>query len=455
MSNTLVFSVLALLVTLGVLISFHEFGHFWVARRLGVKVLRFSIGFGKPLWMRRGGVDGTEFAVAAIPLGGYVRMLDEREGEVLPGELHRAFNRQSVWARIAIVAAGPIFNFIFAILAYSLMFMVGVTGLRPLLDAPAPDSIAAAAGIQAGDLIVAVDDHPTPTLDAALLALVDRSMAGEIIEVQVKDGDERPRVRVLDLRGTEPISEPGQLLTNLGLVPWRPRFPAVIDKLKPDGVAQRAGLQAGDRILRVDREPMKTWQQWAEYVRARPGQVLMVDIERAGQERTLEVIPEAIATDQGTIGLIGAYAWVPEDVTAAMTVTLRHGPLMAVSQAVNKTWEMSLFTLRMLGRMLIGKASLENISGPITIAQFAGQSASIGWVSFLSFLALVSISLGVLNLLPVPILDGGHLLYYAIEVIRGRPLSEAAQNLGQRVGLVVLLMLMSLALFNDVARLLS
>ena len=454
MSNTLI-SVLALIVTLGVLISFHEFGHFWVARRFGVKVLRFSIGFGKPLWLHRGRVDGTEYALAAIPLGGYVRMLDEREGEVSTAELPRAFNRQSVWARMAIVVAGPLFNFLFAIFVYSMMFMIGVAGLRPIMDAPSPGSIAAAGGFQEGDLILAIDDAPTPTLESALMALVDRSMAGEVIQVQVKDSEERLRLRVLDLGGAEDVATDGQILANLGLALWRPQLPAVIEKLKPGGAGERAGFLPGDRVLAVNGQTIQTWQQWAEYVRGRPDQTLVVQIDRDGRELLIEVVPEAIETEQGRIGLIGAYGEVPAAYADALRVVVRHGPWDAVVQAVGKTWDMSVFTLRMLGRMLIGQASLENISGPITIAQFAGQSASIGWSAFLSFLALVSISLGVLNLLPIPILDGGHLFYYLIEVVKGSPLSEAAQNFGQRLGIVLLVMLMSLALFNDLARLLS
>jgi regulator of sigma E protease len=448
-------SVLALIVTLGVLISFHELGHFWVARRCGVKVLRFSIGFGKPLWLRRGRVDGTEYAVAAIPLGGYVRMLDEREGDVSPDETHRAFNRQSVWARIAIVAAGPLFNFVFAIFAYSLMFMVGVTGLRPIMDAPSPGSIAAGGGFESGDLITSVDGRPTPTMDVALLALVDRSMAREVIKVEVRDREARERLRLLDMRDAPGAAENGEILANLGLNPWRPTFPPVIDKLKAGGAAERAGLEPGDLILTVDDEPVESWQSWADYVRARPGQAFEALVERAGESLRFQVVPEAVETEQGRIGLIGAYGKVPDGLIDSYSLVVRYGPLDALVAAVAKTWDMSMFTLRMLGRMLVGTASLENISGPITIAQYAGQSASIGWTAFLSFLALVSISLGVLNLLPIPILDGGHLLYYFVEVIKGSPVSESVQNLGQRLGIVVLIMLMSLALFNDLTRLLS
>jgi len=446
---------LALIVTLGILITVHEFGHFWVARRLGVKVLRFSIGFGRPLWLRRSKVDQTEFAVAAIPLGGYVRMLDEREGEVASHELERAFNRQPVGSRIAIVAAGPLFNFAFAILAYCLMFMIGVPGMRPLLEAPVPDSIAAEGGFQAGDVITAVDGRPTPTLSTVALALVEHGLDGEVVEIQVRDQAGQQRYRSLDLRDVQDFTEDGRLLDRVGLTPWRPRLPPVIERVTSDGAAAQAGLQGGDRILAVDGQPVTEWQQWADYVRARPDQRLQAKIERAGQTMTLPVTPAAVASEQGEIGLIGAYAQVPEGLFEAQQVIVRYNPLHALGAGLSKTWEMSTFTLRMLGRMVIGQVSLENLSGPITIAQFAGQTASIGGIAFLSFLALVSISLGVLNLLPVPVLDGGHLLYYFIELVKGSPLSESMQQLGQRFGIVVLVMLMTVALVNDVARLLG
>ncbi|NJN45199.1 MAG: RIP metalloprotease RseP [Candidatus Competibacteraceae bacterium] len=452
MSDVLI-SLLALVVTLGLLITFHEFGHFWVARRLGVKVLRFSIGFGKPFWLRRGRVDDTEFAVTAIPLGGYVRMLDEREGDVDPQERDRAFNRQPVSARIAIVAAGPIFNFLFAIAVYALMFMIGVPGLRPLLEQPPVDSLMAQAGFRQGDLIIAVDDQITPTLRDVSLALLDRAMASDSIVVQVQDTDQRMLSRTLDLSALPNARQADQLLEQLGLVMQQPRLPAVIAEVQDDGAAQQAGLQAGDRVVSVDGQPITDWQQWAGVVRQRPNMSLNVGIERDGVEYAFTVIPDLIETEQGAIGRVGALVRMPDDFADNVRIVIRYGPIQAFGEAVAKTWEMALFTLRMLGRMLIGKASLENISGPITIAQFAGQSASIGLIPFLSFLALVSISLGVLNLLPVPILDGGHLLYYFIELVKGSPLPEFAQELGQRVGIVLLVMLMGLAFFNDLARL--
>lgn len=456
MSNSLI-SLLALIVTLGVLITVHEFGHFWVARRLGVKVLKFSIGFGKPIW-RRLGKDGVEYIIAALPLGGYVKMLDENESEVEipPADLPQAFNRQPVSSRIAIVLAGPLCNLLFAILAYSVMFMVGIPGVKPLLDAPKPGSLAAAGGFQKGDLVIAIDDEPTPTLSAVMLELVDRGMAGEIIRVNVQDAEDRARIRTLDGRDAPDLAKDGLVFDRAGLTPFQPVLPAVIGQVMANGAAERAGLHAGDRIVRAGDEPIADWRQWRSFIERHPEQPFTARIERDGVEQSIEVIPDSRENGQGQrMGMIGAIADIPADLVRDAQVVVRYGPLEAVGAAVGKTWDMSLLTLRMLGRMLVGKASLDNLSGPITIAQFAGQAASAGFIAFLSMLALVSLSLGVLNLLPVPVLDGGHLLFYLIELIKGSPLSETVQNLGQRAGMVILLLLMGLALFNDFSRLLE
>ncbi len=454
MSNSLV-SALALIVTLGVLITVHEFGHFWVARRLGVKVLRFSIGFGRPLW-RRVGRDGVEYAIAVLPLGGYVKMLDEREGEVAPDERQRAFNCQPVGSRIAIVLAGPAFNFLFAVLAYAFMFMVGIPGVKPLLDEPRPKSLAEAGDFRKGDLVMAVDGKATPTLGAVMLALVDRAMTGEEIEVEVLDAGDRTRIRTLDTRESQGLADPAQVFERVGLVPWQPVLPAVIGQVMRDGAAERAGLRPGDRIVLADGKPIADWRQWREVIERHPGQAFSARIEREGVERSLELIPDAREDERGQrVGFIGAVADMPEDLARNLRVVVRYGPLDAVGAAIGKTWDISLLTLRMLGRMLVGRASLDNLSGPLTIARFAGQAASAGLIAFVSLLALVSISLGVLNLLPVPVLDGGHLLYYLIELIKGSPLSETVQNLGQQVGIAVLLLLMGLALFNDFSRIIG
>jgi regulator of sigma E protease len=445
-------SLAGLIVTLGILVTVHEFGHFWVARRLGVKVLRFSVGFGRPLW-RRQGADGTEYVVAAVPLGGYVRMLDEREAPVAEEELARAFNRQPVGRRIAIVVAGPLSNFLFAILAYSVVFMLGVSGVRPLLEAPVAGSVAARGGFQAEDLIIAVAGQPVRTVHEVSLALLEHSLDEAIIEVQVEDADDASQVRSLDLQGMRATAEQADLFAVLGLKLWP--LPAVAGEVLAGSPAERAGFLTGDRILAVDDQPIRDWSQLVEIVQRHPDQLLTVRIERDGQTRTLQVTPEPVAGAQGRRGRIGLGSQVPEAAADRLRITLQYGPLAALGQGCVKTWETSLLTLRMLGRMLIGRASLENLSGPLTIAQFAGQSVRTGWVPSIIFLALVSVSLGVLNLLPVPVLDGGHLLYYGIEWLKGSPLPERVQELGQRLGIVLLVLLMSLALFNDLARLLG
>ena len=447
-------SVLAFIVAISVLVAVHEFGHFWVARRLGVKVLRFSIGFGKPVWLRQFGKDRTEFAIAALPLGGYVKMLDEREAPVSPQDAARAFNRQSLATRSAVILAGPLFNFVFAIAAYWLMFVSGVPGLKPVLGEVTPDTVAAAAGFVANDEILSVGPSQTPTWDAATLELLDAALASKRVDIVVRQPDGTRRQLLLDFAGIDNALDKGGLLQNLGFSVWHPSVPAVIDRLVKDGPAQLAGLQQGDKVVGVDGGEVADWGAWVDYVRARPHQELNVEIERAGRRLTLALTPRAVEDNGAVIGQIGAYVQPPApQAQENMRTVLRYGPLESVGKAIGNTWEMSALTVRTLWGMLSGKASMENISGPISIAQYAGYSASIGWASFLKFLAIVSISLGVLNLLPIPVLDGGHLLYNIIEWLRGKPMSEAAQQVGQQLGILLLLMLMSIAFYNDLTRL--
>ena len=453
--NTALISLLAFIVAIGVLVTVHEFGHFWVARRLGVKVLRFSIGFGKPLWQRRFGADNTELVVAAIPLGGYVKMLDEREGEVPATELDRAFNRQPVRSRMAIVVAGPLFNFLFAIAVYWLMFVAGVPGLRPVVGAVTPDSYAEQAGIVSGDEILAVGATATPTWETTVLALLDASLGGhDAVALTVRNSQGVERHLLASFESSDQLLKKGGVLENFGLTPWQP--PAVIDRLVEDGAGARAGLQPGDRIVQADAVAISSWSRWVDYVRARPGQVIEVRVLRSGQEIMLELTPDSVADAGQTIGRIGAYVRLPDDdQRATMRVVVRYGPLQAVSEALGKTWDVTTLTLRTLWKMVSGGASVENLSGPISIAQYAGQSAVVGLAAFLGFLGIVSVSLGVLNLLPIPVLDGGHLLYYLLELVKGSPVSEAAQLLGQKIGIALLLALMSLAFYNDLIRLLD
>ncbi len=454
--NGFLISLLSFLVAIGILVAVHEFGHFWVARKLGVKVLRFSIGFGKPLWRWQKHPDDTEYVVGAIPLGGYVKMLDEREGEVAEEELPQAFNRQPVGSRIAIVAAGPAANFIFAVLAYWLVFVLGVEGLKPVVDEVSPDSPAAVAGLRHGDEIVAVDDETTPTMNSVVQALLYKAIKGESVSLRVRDrqGIERHLTLALPAVGEEKGSL--DLLEEVGITPLRPVVEPVIDEVLKGSAAERAGLRPGDRVVAIDGEPIVRWRQLVEYVQAHPGVAVILTVERApGKRLELKVVPEAVSTEQGEIGRIGAGVKPPPALPESYRAVLQYSPLKAVAEAVRKTWEMSAMTVRMLGKMLVGQASLENVSGPITIAQYAGYTAAVGLVQFIGFLAIVSISLGVINLFPVPLLDGGHLLYYFIELVKGSPLSDQAQMLGQRIGIALLVSLMALAFYNDIVRLLK
>jgi len=446
-------SLLAFVVAISILVAVHEFGHFWVARKLGIKVLRFSIGFGKPVWSCHFGRDRTEFAIAALPLGGYVKMLDEREAPVAPEERDRAFNHQSLPTRTAVILAGPLFNFIFAVLAYWLMFVSGIPGMKPVVGTVAPQTVAAAAGFIANDEIVRVGDEPVPTWDAATLELLDAALASRRVEIAVRQPDGTGRLLQIDFSKVPDALEKGGLLTNLGLSVQRPHVEAVIDRLVKGGAAQQAGLQPGDRIVAVDGSPVDDWGTWVDTVRAHPEQPLKVVVERSGETVTLDLTPKAVDDKGTTIGQIGAYVRRPPDLGNELRTELRYGPFRAIGKAFNKTGEMTALTLRSLWGMLSGRASVENISGPISIAQYAGYSASIGLASFLKFLAVVSISLGVLNLLPVPVLDGGYLLYYTLEWLRGEPLSETTQQVGQQLGILLLLGLMGIAFYNDLSRL--
>lgn len=446
-------NLLAVIVVLGLLITFHEYGHFWVARRCGVKVLRFSVGFGKPLWSR---VDrhGTEFAVAAIPLGGYVKMLDEREGPVAPEEQAQAFNRKSVWARIAIVSAGPIANFLLAFVAYWVLFVYGTTTVAPVIGDIAADSPAARGGLQSGQEIVAVEGERTPSWGEVNLKLVAAIGANGELEVTTRDSEtaspERHQVPVSDWLVRQ---DPPRPLATLGVTPWRPELPAVLGEVLDDGRAQQAGLQSGDRIVSVDDTAVEDWMAFVDRVRDNPGKTLALQVERDGERRDVMLTPAAREQEDGTaMGYIGVGVQTTEW-PERYRREIRYGPLDAVGEAVSKTGEMSLLTLDSIRKMLIGLISPSNLSGPVTIARIAGDSARNGVESFISFLAYLSISLGVLNLLPIPVLDGGHLVYYLIEAVRGRPVPEAVQAFGLRIGVALVGSLMLMALYFDLMRL--
>ena len=449
-----IYMVFAFVIAISVLVVVHEFGHYWVARRLGVKVLRFSVGFGKPIWSRRLGRDKTEWAIAAIPLGGYVKMLDEREGKVAKRDLARAFNRQSIPKRIAIVLAGPFFNFAFAILAYSFLLMAGVEGIRPVVGQVAPNSLAERAGFESGDELLSVDDYKIESWDQRRLYLYERALDRATVRFTVTDKNRLKQDRLLDLSSLSAADVGAGLLERqIGLFPSLPEPEPLIGSLEEKGVAAQAGIKVGDRIVAIDERPVTTWQAVVATISTRAGQTLKVQVERNGSTQEFSITPQAVDSGGQRIGRIGVGVQRPE-LPADIRVRVQYGPLAAIGEGIDTTWRMSSLTLKMLAKMLVLEVSTDTISGPLTIAQYAGASAQIGFERFIQFLAVVSISLGVLNLLPVPVLDGGHILFYLIEGIRGRPLSDAALHWGQQIGIVLLIALMALAFYNDFTRLL-
>lgn len=453
--SSLAFTIGAFLLAIGILVTVHEFGHFWVARRLGVRVLRFSLGFGRSLltWRRPG--DPTEYVLAALPLGGYVKMADEREEPVAPQDLPFAFNRQPLWKRTAIVLAGPLCNFLFAFLVYWLVLMAGETGTRAEIGEVPPASIAAAAGFETGDTLLRIGARPTPTWTSAWFALLNATLDGRDIPVRVRATSGQERQLVLsgaDLAGLDPGRG---LLDAIGLASGRPRLPPVLGDLMPDEPAALAGLRPGDRILRIDDQPIENWDRLVEVMQASAEQTLAVEIERAGETQRLWLRPRTALHDGQTVGRIGAAPYIPEDLLERERVLVRLGPFTAAGAAVVRVVDVSVLTLRILTRMLTGRASLDNLSSPIGIADTAGKTAAFGIEPFVKFLAVLSISLGLLNLLPIPLLDGGHLLFFGLEAALGRPLSEAAQSVGLRIGLALLIGLMSLAFYADMTRLLG
>lgn len=448
------YKVLAFLVTLGVLVVFHELGHYVVARLCGVKVLRFSVGFGRIVWSRPFGRDGTEWALSAIPLGGYVKMVDEREGDVPARDLPRAFNRQSVWRRIAIVAAGPFANLLLAVLLFAGTYMAGVPGQRAVLADAAPGTAAAAAGVRSGDLVVAVDGEPVRSwqdLRWRLMKAQGRASAVLSVEQGGPHAGDPPVQRRLDLSQLTGADWESNVPAALGLRTDL-GYP-LIAELVPGKPAERAGLVAGDRIVAIDGRPVRSPADVATVTNARAETPIVFRVERGGVTKEITVTPEATDHNGRRVGIAGLKLAVDPAVVAGLALTVRYGPFESLIQGARKTWELSVFTLKMLGRIFVGEASLKNISGPITMADFAGQSAQAGVLVFVGYLALISISLGVLNLLPVPLLDGGHLLYYFAEIFKGSPVSDRAFEVGQRIGMAMLAVLMALALFNDVSRL--
>jgi regulator of sigma E protease len=453
--SELPFYLAAFAVVIGVLIIFHEYGHYAVARLCGVKVLRFSIGFGHVLWQRRFGRDGTEWAISAFPLGGYVKMLDEREGDVAPEEAHRAFNRQSVGRRSLIVAAGPAANFLLAILLYWGIFMYGSNELQPILGTPPDGSPAAMAAITNGEQVRSVDRQPVATWDDFRWLLLQKAVGQESADLEVINEHGEIAVRRLFLAAAGEQGWEGDALERLGIAFYRPQLPAVIGRLVAGGAAERAGMQAGDRVLALDSQAISLWHELVIHVREAAGRPIRVDFERAGLPMTVEVMPETVTERGREVGKIGVAVAETGEIRRDIRVFVSYGIFDAGAKALAETWEKSVFSLVMLGKMLTGDVSWKNLSGPVTIADYAGQSARLGLDYYIKFMALVSISLGVLNLLPIPVLDGGHLMYHMIEVVRRRPLSERAMGIAQQIGLSLLFALMAFAFFNDFNRLFS
>lgn len=440
-------SLIFFLIALAILIIIHEYGHFWVARRCGVKVLRFSVGFGKPIWQKVG-KDGTEYVLAPIPMGGYVKMLDEREMPVSEEQAQFAFNRQSLAKRVAIVSAGPIANLLFAVLAYWILLVVGVSGIKPVINDVRPASIAAEAGLHAGDEILQIDGNDTPTWNSVYKALIQKAEYGEKIDITVSSTSiKQEHSLILPQVGLEQV---GNILEQIGIEPLRPSIKPILGEVMPGSPAEKAGLKAGDMLVSAQQETIPSWNQWVELIQASAGKTLDIELLRDGDRLGLTLIPETGEDSKGRIGAAvdASQTAIPQELQAE----LRYGPIEAIKYAVIQTWDFSSSTLKSLWGMVTGKVSTDNLGGPISIAQIAGSSAEQGVMSFISFLAMISITLGILNLLPIPMLDGGHLAMFAFEAVRGKPLSDTMQVQIQKVGFLVLIMVMFIAFFNDLSR---
>lgn len=448
------YTIFHFIVAIGILVSFHEFGHFWVARKAGVKVLRFSVGFGKVIWAYQKTADSTEYVLSAIPLGGYVKMADEREDEVKEEDLPYAFNRQSLLTRMAIVAAGPIFNLILAVFLFWTVFVIGEIGMRPVIGEIEAGTLAAEAGFEKGEEIISINDEATVTWTEAISVLFSHAMQGEQeISIAVKNINEINLIHLLRL-SEQDTQEPEVFYKRLGLRPSTPSLKPIIGKVFEQGSAKTAGLLQGDLIITADDEPISDWMQWVEYIRSHPEISIQLLIERDGIHIPLTLIPERIENEEQDFGRIGATVYVPEELKNYLRVEYSLPPLDALIKAIVRVGSYSVTTLQMMGKMLIGETSAKNLSGPIGIAQYAGKSAEMGLVHFLKFLAIVSISLGVLNLLPIPVLDGGHLMFFIIEGIKGSPVSEKIQIYFQQLGILMLMSLTVFAIFLDIERLL-
>lgn len=442
----------AFLLALGILIAVHEFGHFWVARRCGVFVERFSIGFGKSLW-RKIGKDGTEYTLAMIPLGGYVKMLDGRVDDVPEERKHQAFNNKALWQRSAIVAAGPLANFVFAIFAYWVVYLIGVPAVRPVIGEVAPQSIAAEAGISNGMELKSISGIKTADWESVNMAMISHIGDKEMVISVIEPGTEYEVQRTLDLTDWSFDPEQERVLTSLGIAPYSPAITLVISQLVDDGAAITAGLRLNDEIVAINAEPITEWQQVVDAIRSHPLQTLDIEVLRDGEPVKLTLTPNAKEQRDGEVIGYAGFAPKVEPWPESYRINLQFGPVEAVGKAAEKTWQLVTLTFDMVTKLVTGDVAIKNLSGPISIAKGAGMTADYGVVYFLGFLALISVNLGIVNLLPLPVLDGGHLMFFAIEAVTRRPVSERVQDIGYRVGSAILVALMAVALFNDFTRL--
>ncbi len=461
-------TLFAFIITIGVIVTIHEYGHFQVARWCGIKVLRFSIGFGKPLFKKTFGTDNTEFIIAAIPLGGYVKMLDEGElkaeredanSEVADrvyteAELARAFNRQSVYKRIAVVVAGPLANLLLAILIYWVLIMQGVAGIKPIVGEVNQGSVAAAAEIRAGDTIKVIDGEIVRSWSDASWALLNAAVDNKTIEVVTTNAENQTSRHRLKLEGLTKDAEV-DILDKIGVTVFRPEIAPIIQKVLAGGAADQANILVGDQIMSIDGVQTDTWKEVVNIIKASPDKLLTFKVQREEGVRELVVTPAAVAENNKTIGKVGAVAKMDQSKLDELTITQHYSVVRSLSLAISKTWTTSIFSLKMMWYMVTGQASWKSISGPVTIANYAGETAGMGLQPFLSFIALVSISIGILNLLPIPVLDGGHLMYYMAEIIKGSAVTEQTMLMGQKVGFGLLGLLMTLAIFNDINRIVA
>jgi len=445
----------AFLLALGLLVAIHESGHYWAARACNVKVLRFSLGFGPVVWTRKFGRDATEWAIALLPLGGFVKMLDEREGNVAPEELDRAFNRQSVGRRAIIVVAGPLANLLLAVVLYWVLFMHGVVELKPRLGLPPTGTPSAIAGVVDGSTVRAVNGKPVASWQDLRWEVLRQVMNNEVLQIETMSPNRVVSSHTIDNSHFDLRALEKDPLGPLGLVLFRPPLPAVVGRIAPGSAAEAAGFQVDDHVVGIDGKAITAWSELSAVARASAGRSLAIEVERAGQRLRLSATPASADEEGRPIGRLGVMVKEGKGELFEMTTIVSYGPLTSATRAVAQTWDTSILSLRMMGRMLIGELSWKNLSGPVTIADYAGQSAQLGLSYYLRFLALISISLGVLNLLPVPILDGGHLMYYLVEFIKGGPVSERTMEIGQQIGFGLLALLMAFAFYNDISRLVS